>query len=299
MRRDAGRRGGFTIMELMVVLAIIGLMMTGAVIGLRNILRSDLRSAASRTAAAMRYVFDRATMTGTYMRLTFDLDKGLVWPEYTEDKFTIRLGQDQYTHDMSKEEEATMKEEVEATIKRQERIKKWRKRRPGVPMFDLLAGGKESGKTDEEEAEDETGAGEGEEEDGTEEKPGIDAEELVWEWHEDMRPVERPRTSFKPLKSRVGKRIKLAPGIRIVDVMSPRLPGPITDGRAHVYFFPQGHAEPAVVHFEDSKGDAYSVVLHPLTGRARVYPCYYEVPEDFGLSDDQKKGARGGCREGD
>ncbi|HMU39582.1 MAG TPA: prepilin-type N-terminal cleavage/methylation domain-containing protein [Pseudomonadota bacterium] len=66
--------GGYTLVELMVVLAIVGVVMGGAVLGFRSLVRSELRSAASKLAAAIRYSYDRALTTGAFYRLHFDLD---------------------------------------------------------------------------------------------------------------------------------------------------------------------------------------------------------------------------------
>ena len=101
----------------------------------------------------------------------------------------------------------------------------------------------------------------------------------------------RPRASFKPLKNVVARTVKLASGIKIASVITPRLTEAITTGVAYIYFFPQGHSEPAIVYFTEKEESekVYSVVLHPLTGRAVVHSCEYEVPDDFGISDDKRK----------
>jgi general secretion pathway protein H len=70
--------------------------------------------------------------------------------------------------------------------------------------------------------------------------------------------------------------------------MTARLSEPVEKGTAYIYFFPQGHAEPAIVHFVDRSEDYYSIVLHPLTGQARIYPCEYKIPKDFDVSDDKR-----------
>jgi hypothetical protein len=269
-------------MEMMVVMGIIALMMAGSIVALRSILRTDLRSAAARTAGALRYTFDRATMTGNYMRLAFDIDKGEIWPEFTEEHFGLRYGDEQYTDDMSDEEKEELKEELERRKAAGEEIpgetsKKKKKR--SMPIFDLL------GTTDEDEDLDE--------EDYEDLQPGIDAEQLKRDFEEDSKPMVRKRTSFKPLKNIVARKVKLARGIKIIGVTTPRMKAPIRGGRAYVYFFPQGHSEPAIIHLGDADEDFYSVVLHPLTGRAKVYPCLYRIPDEFGLSDDERKAPKG------
>lgn len=279
-RRGNIAASGFTIMEMMVVLAIVGLLMTASVIGLRNIMRSDLRSAAGRIAASMRYVFDRATMTGTYMRMALDLSNGRAWLEYSEDKLSLRSGRSQHVRGMGElsaeelaEQEAHEKEEQE-------------KKSMSLPFFGTLGGEGEEGE--------EGGGGEYEEGEGEMMGGGIDIERMTREWKQDMQPVERRASVFKPLKNMISKTIKLARGIQIISVTTPRLKESTEDGMAYVYFFPQGHSEPAIIHLADSADDFYSVVLHPLTGRAKVYPCLYRIPDDFGVSDDKRSGSKAG-----
>ena len=90
-------------------------------------------------------------------------------------------------------------------------------------------------------------------------------------------------------QSLVARRLRLHKDVRITAVVTPRLVDPIEGGVAYVYFFPQGHSEPAIIHLADNGGKYYSVVLHPLSGRARVHPCRYNVPDEFGVSDDEKR----------
>lgn len=70
------RRGeaGFSLIEIMVVLTIISVVMGGTIIGFRSLLKSELRSTASKLAAAIRYSYDRAISTGAYYRLHVNLD---------------------------------------------------------------------------------------------------------------------------------------------------------------------------------------------------------------------------------
>lgn len=290
--------GGFTIMELMVVLAIIALMMGAVVTSLNALTRADLRSAAFRTAGAIRYTFDRATMTGMYMRLAIDIDKGQVWIEQSDDLVSLRPGRSQFADehlDESKEERQARLaqqqglpggeegEDLEARIARKKKERDEAKAPSGLPFFGLG-----ESLTDDENAD--GSEDEGYTDDGSGFEPGIDAEVLIYEWEKDMQPVQRKRPSFTPLKNIVAKTIKLPKGVRVAGVTTPRLTDPIQAGHAYIYFFPQGHSEAAVIHFTDAEEDKYfSVVLHPLTGRARVYGCYYEVPEDFGASDDKRK----------
>jgi hypothetical protein len=57
-----------------VTLAIISLVSGGAIVGLRSLLKTELRSASVKLAAALRYSYDRAISTGSFYRLHFNLD---------------------------------------------------------------------------------------------------------------------------------------------------------------------------------------------------------------------------------
>src|SRR5215470_4116404 len=83
------RRRGFTLIEIMVVLAIVALFMTGVIVSARSLVKTDLRSASSQMASGIRYLFDRARSTGKYYRLVIDLDAGRYWAEVSDDSFLM------------------------------------------------------------------------------------------------------------------------------------------------------------------------------------------------------------------
>jgi general secretion pathway protein H len=85
------------------------------------------------------------------------------------------------------------------------------------------------------------------------------------------------RARFTEFSSREAARRKLRGSATFDRVWTPRQRDPQTRGKAYVYFFPQGQADPAQVPVAD--GDSlYTVVVEPLTGRARVVPGRPEVP---------------------
>lgn len=251
------RSTGFTIMELMIVIAIIALLLAAATLGFDNITRARLRSAASRTASAMRFAFDKATMTGDYVRMAFDMDERIISLEASEERISL-----------SSEAEGGI-------VGHRARGKRSRKNMPLLPFF-APTQAEEDAQADEEELAEDQGF-------------GIDPDTIAAEWKEDLEPAERVRPKFEPLKGMLTKKIKLPKGVQIDAVVTPRMETPAEKGKAYVYFFPQGHGEPAIVHLVDGSGRYYSVVLHPLTGQARVYPCMYRIPDDFGVSDDKRE----------
>lgn len=67
-------QGGYSLIEIMIVMAIGGLLAGGAIVGFRSLLRSEIRSTATKLAAAIRYSYDRAISTGAYYRLHINFE---------------------------------------------------------------------------------------------------------------------------------------------------------------------------------------------------------------------------------
>jgi general secretion pathway protein H len=73
----------------LVVVAIVGGMLSGAVYGFRAIARSDLRGSAAKLAGGVRYCFDRAVTTGAYFRIVLDLDQNTYWAERSDERMFL------------------------------------------------------------------------------------------------------------------------------------------------------------------------------------------------------------------
>lgn len=84
------RARGVTLIEMMVALAIVGGLVTGATLGLRAVAKTELRAAAGKLAASMRYLHDRARATSRHYRLVIDLDEGTYWAEESDDRFYLQ-----------------------------------------------------------------------------------------------------------------------------------------------------------------------------------------------------------------
>jgi general secretion pathway protein H len=104
-RRSSG--GGFTLIELIVVLAIVALAGTLGIGGLRSLRRADLRSASAHLSGAIRYLFDRASTTGKVHRLVLDFNDGKYWAEVSDDLFFM-------PHEVETERELRRREDKEA-----------------------------------------------------------------------------------------------------------------------------------------------------------------------------------------
>jgi general secretion pathway protein H len=106
MKRRA-EEGGFTLIEIIVVMAIVALASTLAIGALRNLRRADLRSSSAHLSGAIRYLFDRASTTGKIHRLVLDFNDGKYWAEVSDDLFFM-------PHDAETERELRKREDKEA-----------------------------------------------------------------------------------------------------------------------------------------------------------------------------------------
>jgi len=87
-------RRGFSLVEIMVVVAIVGLLLGASVYGFRSIAKSDLRSSSAKLAGAIRYCFDRSVTTGAYFRLVLDIDGNKYWAERSDDRTYLTAGKE-------------------------------------------------------------------------------------------------------------------------------------------------------------------------------------------------------------
>lgn len=86
-RRLTPRRrvAGFTLLELMLVSALLVLVLGAAVYGLRDVTAAHARAEAYRVSASVRYLFERSVTDGVVYRLVFDLDEGKMTAERYDD----------------------------------------------------------------------------------------------------------------------------------------------------------------------------------------------------------------------
>lgn len=116
-------QGGFTLIEIFIVMAIVALISSLGIKGFRSLARSDLRASASRLSGSMRFLFDRASTTGKTHRLVLDLEGGRYWAEVSDDKFfsprdaeSPEAAMRRETLEAEEDEEATARRERTAQV---------------------------------------------------------------------------------------------------------------------------------------------------------------------------------------
>ncbi len=79
----------FTLFELLITIAIIGIIMGVVVSQMGDILEIDMRKTTSNLSSVIRYLYDKSAAEQAYMRLIFDLEERTYWVEATSDPLRI------------------------------------------------------------------------------------------------------------------------------------------------------------------------------------------------------------------
>jgi general secretion pathway protein H len=82
---------GVTLVEILVVLVLIAMLVSGAVIGTGGVASSRLRGATSTVVALTRVAITRTNATGRPVRLVCDLDKNQMWLEEAQSSRALRV----------------------------------------------------------------------------------------------------------------------------------------------------------------------------------------------------------------
>jgi len=96
---------GFTLLEVLVVLIIIGLALGVVIPQAEKIFRTNLKLAASNVAGALRYAFDYAIMNQRTTRIVFDFDKNYYYIESANPGVLISLQKEEEKKNIAKNED--------------------------------------------------------------------------------------------------------------------------------------------------------------------------------------------------
>lgn len=82
--------------------------------------------------------------------------------------------------------------------------------------------------------------------------------------------------AFRQVTELAKEKQKLPKGLRIAEVISPRQREPIREGIADIFFYDNGNADGATIHFEDDEKIKSAIRLHPITGQSKYMMGYEE-----------------------
>lgn len=63
---------------------------------------------------------------------------------------------------------------------------------------------------------------------------------------------------------------ELPSGLRFEKVELTRLDHPVTEGKAYIHYLPEGLVDEAAIHLKGEKNQAWTISIHPLTGKAEL-----------------------------
>ena len=87
---------------------------------------------------------------------------------------------------------------------------------------------------------------------------------------EDREEDRKDPRGFAPDPSLVKQATDLPPGMRIDRVELTRVKDPITEGKVYIHYLPEGLTDEAAIHLKGEKTQAWTVSIHPLTGKAEL-----------------------------
>ncbi|MEK7791303.1 MAG: type II secretion system protein [Deltaproteobacteria bacterium] len=185
-------QAGMTLIEILIVVALIAAFTTFALPRLRSNLNLNLKKQARLLSGTVQFLYNQAAVKNQVYRLHYDLDNHKYWIESSTDKVFFKTEEDE---------------------KRNQR-----ERKPPTAKFQI-----------------------------------------------DTTTIKKP--------------VQLEKKIRFKDIRTQAKSEPIRSGDAYTHFFPHGYAERSEIRLQSATGQVFTIVVNPLTGRAKVYDRDLEAKE--------------------
>jgi general secretion pathway protein H len=238
-------RRGMTVLELMIVLAIIG----GAAVlvrsGFRMITKADLVENATELSAMMKRTGQLAIEHGELHRIVFDLDKQIYVVEVCQGATAIMR------NEQLRATEEERKKEADDTKRALDR---GRERLQNLPSDALQVG-------DPEEATKRATAVSGAH---ISDRTCVPAQDTVTGTVKAGQSKEEDKQAHQWVRA-----LRVNKGIKFKEIWVQHRDESATKGQVAVYFFPQGNSEKAVIELTDGS-ETFSVLVYGLTGRVEL-----------------------------
>jgi len=241
---------GLTVLEIMIVLAVIGMLSYLAYSGFRILSSAALVEDTNDLAAVMRRTQSLALESGEPVRLVFDLDKQTYWVEACVGSPTLARGKEEVKVDPE-----TVQKELEKARERLGTLP------PGQLKADspeqeasiaaALAGQKVGGRM------------------------CYPLDQLPASLQESLGQVFSGDAQGRDLR----RAIQTSRGVKLKEVWVQHLEESVSTGQVSISFFPLGWAEKAIVELGDNS-ITHSVLIFGLTGRVEVRDGAVRNPDD-------------------
>lgn len=289
IQRRAGGRG-FSLIELLIVLAVIGLVAGSILVGFGTGRQAEIARTTNQIANTMRFAFNKARVDGDYYRVLIDLDANTI---------TLQRGDDRMYLPATDRDGKPKVVDARREKEREDRDKRAEEAYNRSLQSAIFSGG--------------GGAGGGASAGGAGAQASMPGSTFLGGATPGVNPYmggprKVPRRkpplfgSFEEENSITGFKdpIQLPPEVKIVSVRTAEDPKPITAGQASVYFFPQGRTQLAHVQLKEDKpegGNQYTITVQPLTGRIEVVDGLVDLVivddprsrrDDLGRSQERK-----------
>lgn len=99
----------FTLFELIVAIAVVGLIMGIVVARMDQYLELNMKKASNKLASTIRYLYNKSATEGLYIRLVCDLNEQTYWVEATTDPTKVSADMDKADEDEEKQQAAPQK----------------------------------------------------------------------------------------------------------------------------------------------------------------------------------------------
>jgi hypothetical protein len=236
-----------TVLELMISIAILGMLLFLLRAGLRVLTKADLVENATEMATVMKRAGDLAIETGEMHRVVIDLEKGIYLVEVCQGATTI-MRNEQVRND-------------DPRIK--DKIDRGKERFAQLPADALAAG-------DPDEA--------------TKRATAVAGHHVA---DRQCVPVQGgvsgvavpEKREGEPERGEWNRALSTSKGIKFGKIWVQHQNDPSTKGQVAIFFFPVGSAEKAIVEITDDS-DTFTVLVHGLTGRVELRDGKLRDPED-------------------
>ncbi|HEU4412430.1 MAG TPA: type II secretion system protein [Polyangiaceae bacterium] len=236
---------GMTLLEVLIVVALAGLLSGAVVVGLGSATNAKLKAATTLVGSAIRGAYARSAATSRPVRVVFDFDQRRVWLEEASGRMLARAADPLLTGgaDPATAAEQAAAAQADAILKGPKAPK---------PTFRPV---RQLGLEDDKAS-------------------AAAAATAAAARAAAQNPNAPPVPTAAPVPASFGR--ELGSGIRFREVHATHQAAPARSGRAYLYVWPGGQTETAYVQIAKGENptdaDTMTLVVHPLTGRVRVLP---------------------------